>query len=77
MSFIAAAVVVGTTYYQTKENKKAQKDARRDELEDRRQARKEEIFAETEGQGLGNIGQVSLEVDDELDDENLDTTVRI
>ncbi len=77
MSFIAAAVFTGATIYQTRENKKAQKQARKDEIEDRRQARKSEVFAETEGAGLGSFGDISLEVDQELDDDEYDTTLSI
>lgn len=32
-------------------------------------ARKAEVFAETEGEGVGNLGKVSLEVDPNLDEE--------
>ena len=69
MSWVATAVIAGAALYTTHESKKAQEQARKDQLEDQRQARKAEVFAETEGQGKGQLGQVSLEVDDELEEE--------
>lgn len=82
MSFVAAAVVAGATLITSTQNrkaqKKAQKQAKADQLEAEKQARKAEVFAETEGQGIGNLGQVSLEVDDDLEeDEDIGTNVRI
>lgn len=67
MSWLAAAVIAGTVY-QTRQAKKAQEQARKDQLEDQRQARRSEIFAETEGEGMGQLGKISLEVDDELEE---------
>lgn len=69
MSWVATAVIAGAALYTTYESKKAQEQARKDQLEDQKQARKAEVFAETEGKGVGQFGQVSLEVDDELDEE--------
>lgn len=69
MSWVATAVIAGAALYTTHERKKAQEQARKDQLEDQKQARKAEVFAETEGQGTGQFGQVSLEVDDDLDEE--------
>ena len=83
MSFIVSSVVVaGATLYsshkQRKAQKKAQKDAKKDQLEAEKQARKSEVFAQTEGQGLGQMGQVSLEVDEDLEkNEKVGTSVRI
>ena len=77
MSFwIAGAIVVssvGTTMQQKKAQKKAKKNAEKDALEADKQARKAEVFAETEGEGIGNLGRVSLEVDDDLDDDEIST----
>ncbi len=61
---------------QQRQAKKAQEKARKDALADDKQARKAEAFAETEGEGVGSLGQISLDVDDdELDDET--SSVRI
>ena len=80
MTWLAAAVVVttvGSSIYQNKQSKKAQKQAKKDALEADKQARKAEVFAETEGEGIGSLGQVSLEVDDEEIEEEVSSTVRI
>jgi hypothetical protein len=73
MSFwIAGAIVATTTVTQVqarKEQKKAKKQAEKDALEAEKQARKSEVFAETEGEGVGSLGKISLEVDDELDED--------
>lgn len=75
MSFVAAAIGVtaAATLYSSKRQRDAQKEANRqakiDSYEAESQARKAEVFAETEGKGQGELGQVSLEVDEELDDE--------
>jgi hypothetical protein len=63
---------------QRKAQKKAKRDAEKQALEDQKQARKAEVFAETEGQGIGSLGNISLEVDEELDeDEELTGNLRI
>lgn len=73
MSFwVAGAIVVSQVGIQM-HNKNAQKQAKRDAekaalLADK-DARKAEVFAETEGEGVGNLGKVSLEVDPNLDEE--------
>lgn len=70
MSFVATAVNVYSSYKQSKEARKQQKKAKRAALRDRREADEEELFSKTEGEGIGQLGQVSLDVDDdELDDE--------
>tara|TARA_R110000851_G_scaffold57574_6_gene134064 strand:- start:1060 stop:1308 length:249 start_codon:yes stop_codon:yes gene_type:complete len=82
MSFIATAIIAGTTLYTANKTKKASeragREARMDSLEDQRQARKASVFAETEGKGTGQLGQISLEVDSEIDeDEELSSNVSI
>jgi len=80
MTWLATAVIVttvGSSIYQNKQSKKAQKQAKKDALEADKQARKAEVFAETEGEGIGSLGQVSLEVDDEEIEEEVSSTVRI
>lgn len=62
---------------QRRSAKKAAKQAREDQLEDASQARRAEVFAETEGEGLGQLGQVSLEVDEDVEDENISSNIRI
>ena len=76
---IAASVAVGLTAASSiytgvesrKAQKKAQKKAEEDALAAEKQSRKAEAFAETEGQGIGQLGQVSLEVDDEEEDPTI------
>lgn len=70
--FTAVAVSVASSAYSTKQAKKAQKKARKQALEDEANARKAEVFAETEGQGIGDVGTVQLGTEDEVDDEELD-----
>lgn len=76
MSFwVAGAIVVSSVatgvqqHKAQRAQKKAQKKAKEDALESEKQARRAEVFAETEGLGQGNLGKVSLEVDDELDED--------
>ena len=85
MSWIVTGVIVGSNallsvgsaIMQNKQSKKARKEAKADAVEADRQARKAEVFAETEGEGVGSLGQVSLEVDDEEIEEEVSSTVRI
>lgn len=84
MSWVVTAVVstalsIGNSVYQAKQQKKASKQARADAIAAEKQARKAEIFADTEGEGIGQLAQISLEVDDTELDEELSTsnTVRI
>lgn len=45
--------------------------AREQALRDSIQRRKSEVFAETEGQGVGQLGGISLDIDDEMEEEEL------
>ncbi len=71
MSFAVTAVVAvtATTLYTADKQKKAQASAQhkaeQDALDAEMRARKAETFAETEGQGIGSLGKVSLEIDDD------------
>lgn len=73
MSFWIAGAIVGSSLVvqqqQKRATKKAQKKAEEDALEAEKQARKAEVFAETEGEGVGSLGKISLEVDDDLDED--------
>ena len=64
-AIVATAVVGGAV--QAKEQEKARERAEEQARLDRLAAQKAENFAETEGEGLGMIGNISLSVDDELD----------
>lgn len=81
MSWIATAVVATTlvsSTLQRKQSEKAKKQAKKDALEADQQARKAEAFAETEGEGVGALGQISMEVDDdEITDKVKSSSVRI
>ena len=71
--FIAGTILVTTTALnaniQRNARNNAKKDGKKQALEDEKQLRKSEVFAETEGAGLGSLGKVSMELDDELDQE--------
>lgn len=81
MSFwIAGAIVVSgvaTGIQSRKAQEKARRDAEKDALKAEAQARKAEVFADTEGEGIGQLGNVSLEVDDELDEDETVSNLRI
>ncbi len=77
-AIVATAVTsIGTTMLQQKASRKAQKEAKADAIEAEKQARKAEVFAETEGEGVGSLGQISLEVDDEEIESEVGSTIRI
>lgn len=72
-AFFVAATVISSVYSSDqarKSQKKAATAAKVAATEDAVNARKAETFAETEGEGIGTLGQISLEVDDEDDDED-------
>jgi hypothetical protein len=69
--FVIAAVIAATAIFGENRRRAGQKKARKEGLEDAKQARKAEAFAKTEGEGTGNLGQISLELDDEVKDKNL------
>ena len=79
--FIAGAIVVssvGIGIQQKNAQKQAKRDAEKQALEAEKQARKSEVFGETEGEGIGSLGKISLEVDDELDeDKSVSNNLRI
>jgi hypothetical protein len=83
MSWVVTAVVataafqVGSVVLQQKASRKAQKEAKADAIEAEKQARKAEVFAETEGEGVGSLGQISLEVDDDEVKSEVGSTIRI
>lgn len=65
----ATAVVAAGTIYSAYNQRKAQDEARRDQKKAEKEARRAEVFAATEGKGKGQLGQISLEVDDEIDED--------
>jgi hypothetical protein len=69
MSWVATAIIVTTVggAYQAKKENDARKEAKEAARLDRLAALQAEKFAETEGEGLGMIGNISLSVDDDLD----------
>jgi hypothetical protein len=82
MSFWVAGALLTSTVYTTVEAKKSQKKGRKKADADAVAARKAEEFADQEGKGIGELGKISLEVDDEnITDEELSlrqgSTVRI
>ena len=75
MSMFSIGSLLLGKIYENKAQKKAMKKAKRDEAAADKQARKAEVFAETEGEGLGQLGQISLEVDDDLEEDEEDDSV--
>lgn len=78
MSFAVTAVVatsIGTSVYmadrQKKAAKKANKQAKMDATKSDLQMRRAEVFAETEGEGLGQLGQISLAIEEDEDIDNV------
>lgn len=65
----AATAIVATTAFSTHMNRQGQKKARRQATRDQERARRAEVFAETEGEGVGNIGAVQLEIDDDITEQ--------
>ena len=71
------AFSVGSAVLQQKASKRAQELAKEDAIEAEKQARKAEVFADTEGEGVGSLGQISLEVDDDEVKSEVGSTIRI
>lgn len=75
-SAVAAAVVadIGFQAYSAHESQKKQaqaaEDARKQSEKDAQEQRKSEVFAETEGQGVGSLGEISLAVDKDVDEDD-------
>lgn len=69
MAWVATAVVAASTLYSSQQQKKAAKRAEQDAIEAEKQARKAEVFAETEGKGQGQLGQVDLTLEEEYDED--------
>lgn len=73
-AFISAAILtiggslISNSIAQSKQEK-AQKRAEEQAAADAAQARKAEVFAKTEGEGLGDLAEISLEIDDTVDEE--------
>ncbi len=71
MTFAITAVVAvtATSLYVSSEQQNAQraanKQAQEDSIDAEMRARKAETFAETEGEGIGSLGKVSLEIDED------------
>lgn len=68
MSWVATAIVA-TSAVSMYSQKRAAKNGRKQAQDDQISARKAEVFAETEGQGVGGLGKISLAVDKEIDEE--------
>ena len=72
MSWVATAIVATSVVsmgVNARSQKKAAKKGREEALADQRAARKAEVFAETEGEGVGGLGKIALAVDKEIDEE--------
>jgi hypothetical protein len=67
---VSAAITVGTTVAVNEKNKKAEKKAQQQAVKDANirdyNAKKAEQFAETEGQGIGTVGEINMQVDNEI-----------
>jgi hypothetical protein len=73
MSFVAAAVMggimVASTVVDNVRAIDAQQDAEKQAKQDKADALKAAEFAETEGEGIGSLGNINLTVDNTLDDD--------
>jgi len=67
----AIAVIAGGTIHQSIEADKAAKDAKEQAEKDKADALRAEQFADTEGEGQGMLGNISLAIDEDVDDEVL------
>ena len=68
MSFVAAAIVVSAVAMNVQAID-AKQDAEKDAEEARTAALEAAQFAETEGEGIGMLGNINLSIDDSLDDD--------
>lgn len=71
------AVSLASSVYQAEQEKKAKKDAEKQAKKDRADALRAEQFADTEGEGQGMLGNISLAVDDEVDSEVLSGNAKV
>jgi hypothetical protein len=73
MSFVAAAVMGGIavvgSVVQNVRSIDAQQDAESQAKKDKAAALRAAEFAETEGEGIGSLGNINLTVDNTLDDD--------
>tara|TARA_R110000765_G_scaffold239592_2_gene342192 strand:- start:1868 stop:2122 length:255 start_codon:yes stop_codon:yes gene_type:complete len=73
MSFVAAAVMggiaVATSIVQNVQAIDAKQDAESQAKKDKALALEAAQFAETEGEGIGNVGSINLSIDDTIDDD--------
>lgn len=68
-AIVATAVVGGVVQAETEDE--ARKDAEEQAKKDRAEALRAEQFADTEGEGQGQLGNINLAIDEEVDDEVL------
>ena len=74
---VVAAVTVGSAAYEAHEARNAADDAKQQAKEDRADALRAEQFAETEGEGQGSLGNVSLAIDEDVSSEVMSGTSNI
>ena len=65
------AITAASGAYQSVKAGEARDDAKDQAKEDRANALRAEQFAETEGEGQGSLGNISLAIDEDVDDEVL------
>ena len=68
MSFVAAAIIT-TSVIANVQNIDAKQEAESQAKKDKAAALEAAQFAETEGEGIGNTGNINLSIDDTLDDD--------
>jgi len=73
----SAAVTAGTAAYQAHEARDAQRDAKEQAKKDKADALRAEQFADTEGEGQGMLGNISLAIDEDVDTDILSGTSNI
>ena len=74
---VTAVIAIGSSAYEAHEARNAADDARQQAKEDRADALRAEQFAETEGEGQGSLGNVSLAIDEDVSSEVMSGTSNI
>lgn len=67
--WVAVGVIAASSVYSTMEAKDAQDEAEIQAEKDREYAAEAAEFAETEGEGVGQLGNINLGIDKTIDDD--------
>lgn len=67
--WVAIGVLAATTIYQVDAAADAKAEARQQAIDDKAQALEAAQFADTEGEGIGQLGNINLSIDSTIDDD--------